>query len=828
MARDKSALNEGAEEDDMSREERLLSNLSLEEKIALLSGEDFWSLPAVERLGIPSLKMSDGPTGLRSTDSQPATVFPVGTALAATWNPDLVGEIAAAIGREAIAHGVDVLLAPGVNIQRTPLGGRNFEYYSEDPVLTGTMATAYVQGVQSEGVGTSLKHFAANNQEHRRMDGSSNVGERVLREVYLSAFEQVVREASPWTIMSAYNRINGTFCSENDWLLNRVLKGEWDYDGVVVSDWGAAKTTADSANSGLDLEMPGPARFYGEALLDAVKAGEVAESTIDDHALRILRLIERCGLLDGNPKADRAELSSDAHRELARRAASEAMVLLQNKDGILPLTGSKRIAVIGGLADMPAIQGGGSSQVTPDRIVTPLDGLRERLGNTASIVFERGIDSEPRPATLNPRLLSSANGEMGLSARYYSNSEFAGEPVSERSECWFSKLGFGETAQTADDLAFSADWEGVLRPRFSGSHSFEILHSNPEVVLEVDGQRLVGEETPREIEMLFMILPLNRRQATIELEAGREYPIRIKYAQPAQGSIRAFNIFNVTLREPEPDRTRAIAAAADADVALVFVGPGSTAETEGLDRESIRLPDAQNQLVEDVVAINPNTIVCVNCGGPVEMPWASKVKAIVQCWLPGQEGGHALADILSGTANPSGKLPVTFPVRYEDNPTFLHYPGGSHVDYGEGLFVGYRHYDAMTIEPMFGFGHGLSYTRFELADLTAPASASQFEDLVVECTLHNIGERDGQETVQLYIEHLEPVETMPLRQLKAFAKIEVQAGQAEAVKLSLTGRAFAWYDVDAGRWTVSPGRYRIHGGTSSRDLPLRHDIEIVK
>jgi beta-glucosidase len=806
---------------------QLLAALTLDEKVSLLSGRDFWSMPAVERLGIPSLRMSDGPTGLRSSNSEPATVFPVGTALAASFNPALVSEVAAAIGREAIAHGVDVLLAPGINIQRTPLGGRNFEYYSEDPVLAGTMGTAYVNGVQSVGVGTSVKHFAANNQEHRRMDGSSDVGERVLREVYLSAFEQVVREAAPWTVMSAYNRINGVFCSQNDWLLKDVLKGEWGFDGVVVSDWGAAKDTVGCAVGGLDLEMPGPARVYGAALKQAVEAGAVSMAVIDDHALRVLRLIERCGLLDGNPKSARAKSHGPAHRDLARRAAAEAMVLLKNDDDILPLTDARSVAVIGALADFPAIQGGGSSQVTPERIVTPLDGLTQRVDNAATINFGRGIDAEPRTPTLNPRLLATGAGEMGLAARYHASPDFTGAPVLKRTEWWFSKLGFGEQAQSDGDLAFSAEWTGVLRPRFTGEHHFEILHSNPEVWLEVDGVVLVSDQTARETEMLFMILPLNRRHASIMLEAGRDYPIRIRYAQPSAGSIRAFNIFEVKLREPAPEAEAAINAARKAEVALVFVGPGTTAETEGMDRASMRLPDEQNALVEAVAAANPNTIVCVNAGGPVEMPWADRVKAIVQCWLPGQEGGHAIADVLTGAVNPSGKLPVTFPRRYEDNPSFLHYPGGAHVHYGEGLFVGYRHYDALGIEPLFPFGHGLSYTSFAISDVEAPAKVGAGEAVTLTCTLANTGDQAGAEVVQLYLEHFAPPETMPLRQLKAFAKHHLAPGEQARIALTVPGRAFAWYDIDAGQWTVTPGRYRIHIGTSSRHLSLAHDIEIT-
>ncbi|PXW69807.1 beta-glucosidase [Blastomonas natatoria] len=806
---------------------QLLAEMSLDEKIGLLAGKDFWSLSSVERLGIPSLRMSDGPTGLRSVNSDPATVFPVGTALAATFDSDLVTQVSAAIGREAIAHGVDVLLAPGINIQRTPLGGRNFEYYSEDPVLAGAIGTAYVNGVQSEGVGTSVKHFAANNQEHRRMDGSSDVSERVLREIYLAAFEQVVSEAAPWTIMSAYNRINGVFCSQNGLLLDGILKGEWGYEGVVVSDWGAAKDTVGCAKGGLDLEMPGPARVFGPALQQAVEAGQIMETTIDDHALRVLRLIERCGLLDGNPKASRGQSHGGAHRELARRAAADSMVLLKNEDAVLPISVTGRLAVIGALADHPAIQGGGSSQVTPERIISPLDALREQISSISEIVFERGVDAEPGTPTINPRLLETAQGDQGLTARYYPNPDFDGAPVLERTEWWLSKLGFGDAAQSATDLAFSVEWKGILRPRFTGRHTFELLHSNPDVWLEIDGAMLVGETTPRQTELLFMILPLNRRHAAIMLEAGRDYQICIRYAQPGAGSIRAFNIFDVKLREPAPDRERAITAVRNSEVVLVFAGPGTTAETEGVDRASMRLPEAQNALIEDIAAINPNTVVCINCGGPVEMPWANKVKGIVQCWLPGQEGGHAIADVLTGAVNPSGKLPVTFPRRYEDNPSFLHYPGGARVHYGEGLFVGYRHYDAAGVEPEFPFGHGLSYTRFALSDVDAPQRAEAFSDITVACTLANTGDLPGAEVVQIYLEHLDPAETMPLRQLKAFAKCKLAPREHARMSLTVPGRAFAWFDVDAGGWTVTPGRYRLHIGTSSRNLPLVRDIEIT-
>ena len=812
---------------DVSEEriESLLAELTTAEKISLMSGEDFWTLPAIERLGIRKLKMSDGPTGLRSTNSDPAVVFPVGSALAATWDEDLIHQVGAAIGREANSHGVDVLLAPGVNIQRTPLGGRNFEYYSEDPYLAGRIGSSFVKGVQSAGVGTSVKHFAANNQEHLRMSSSSDVDERTLREIYLPAFECIVREARPWTVMAAYNRINGTFACENPWLLNDVLKGEWDFDGVVVSDWMGAKTTVGSARGGLDLEMPGPPRIYGQALQEALDEGCVDETMLDDHARRVLRLIGRCGLLDAASEKRKATASIDEHREIACRAAGASFVLLRNESSVLPLEGpSKSIAIIGALADRPALQGGGSSQVTPDRIVSPLEALQESFGENASIVFERGVDHDERPPIIDGRLLrpSPESDQRGLAVRYFEGADFAGEPVDEGIDWRFSKLGFGEQAQK-NGLAFSAEWRGFLVPRYSGEHEIVISHSNPDVELEIDGQTLVGSDTVRETELLFMILALNKRTARITLEKGRPYPITLRYSQPSQGALVGFNIFNFFMREPVPDRERALAAAASCDVVLFFMGAGAQSETEGEDRSSMELPQAQTQLLGEVLAHNPNTVVILNSGGPVEMPWAERVPAIVQTWLPGQEGGAALAKFLSGEINPSGKLPITFPKHYRDNPTYLHFPGGSRVSYGEGLFVGYRHYDAMEIEPLFPFGHGLSYSEFEiLPGRSAPTvddGSVSFEVEVANCS-----ERAGGHVVQVYVEDVATVESKPKRQLKAFSKIYLEGGESRAVSFTLGPRAFAHWSVDEGAWMITAGSYLIHVGASSRELSVLHDV----
>lgn len=808
----------------------LRSEMTLDEKILMLSGQDFWTLPAIERLGIPSLRLADGPTGLRSNNSDPSTVFPIGTALAATWDRDLVEAVSGAIGSEAIAHGVDVLLAPGVNIQRTPLGGRNFEYYSEDPHLSAEIGVAYVNGVQSRGVGTSVKHYAANNQERNRMSISANIHERPLLEIYLSSFEPIIRRAKPWTVMSAYNRVNGTFASEHHHLLEDVLKTEWGFDGVVVSDWGATKSTVGSANHGLDLEMPGPGRFFGEALKNAVAHGHVPIEKIDEHVLRVLRLIARCGLLDGNPKKVHGSLRTDEHRELARKAAAEAMVLLRNEGNLLPIREAKSIAVIGALADYPAIQGGGSSQVIPDRIVSPLEGLRNALPEKVDIRFERGVDPEPKPPILDGRLLSPFPGsnEQGLQAKYYSSSAFGGDVVHEEVDWRFAKLGFGNVAQQPEDPGFSVEWTGWFTPRYSGHHEWLITHSNSDVELFFDDEILVGPDTDRETELLYMILEMNVRPASVTLEAGRSYPIKIRYSQPAGNAIKGFNILNVFLREPKPNIEDALDVARSCKQAIVFVGTGTTAETEGEDRRSMELSGQQNALVERVLEVNPNTVVVLNTGAPVEMPWADTAPSILQMWLPGQEGGHALADVLTGNVNPSGKLPMTFPKRYEDNPTFLHYPGGQHTDYGEGLLVGYRYYDKVGIEPLFPFGHGLSYSKFELSDLSAPRRISVGEPFRCSLRIANTGPVAGSETVQVYVEDRATQEAQPLRQLRTFKKITLDVGDEETVEIELDERAFAYWNSDTQTWTVSEGEYVIHVGTSSRDLQLPAELTIVQ
>lgn len=808
---------------------KLLKQMTLEEKVSLVSGRDFWSLHAIPRLGIPSLSVADGPTGLRSPNSDPATVFPVGVAVAASWNPELVEQMSGAIACEAIAYDVDVLLAPTVNIQRTPLGGRNFECYSEDPMLAGEIAIAYVRGAQKYGIGTSLKHYAANNQEHERMRGSSELSQRALREIYLPAFERVVKEANPWTIMGAYNRVNGVFACENTHLIRDVLKEEWKYDGVVLSDWGAVKSTVNSACAGLDLEMPGPAKHYGVRLVNAVNNWQVPQHTVDDMARRVLRLVVRSGRLDGNPKAKNAALNTQAHNDIAKKLAAESIVLLKNTENLLPMSHHmKRVAIIGAPANSPTIQGGGSSQVAPFKITTPLEALQAALSEDLELTYAQGVDHEPELPIADYRLFSvdaEQASVFGLNAKYYTEANWRGNVVWEQQDKIFAKLGFGKIAQQ-DSSAFSVEWSGCLHAPRTGTYEFSIQHSNPDIEFLLDNKVFVDDSTERNPVDLFGMLTMYNRTFSVYLEAGQSYPVRLRYSQPAEGAIPGFNILKFNMRVPAEDRQVAIENARKANMAIVFVGSGTTEESEGMDRTSMRLSSSQSELVESVCAVNKSTVVVVNSGACIEMPWADKVSAIVQMWLPGQAGGAAIADVLLGRVNPSGKLPVTFPVRYEDNPTYPHYPGGKRVQYGEDIFVGYRYYDKVGIAPLFPFGHGLSYTNFSYNNLSVSEQISPDSPVKVSIDLQNVGTCEGAEVVQLYIGNHASSEAQAKAQLRKFKKVRLTPNQSKRVDFMLGFRDFAYYDTSLSRWMVAPGEYEIKLGSSSRDFRASAKIDI--
>ncbi|RZS58515.1 beta-glucosidase family protein [Sphaerotilus mobilis] len=662
----------------------LVAQMSIEEQALLLSGDGWWQTHGIARLGLAPMVVSDGPHGLRKVvgagldGSVPATCFPTAPGLAATWNTELAREVGAALGREAQASGVHIVLGPGINMKRSPLGGRNFEYFSEDPVLAGRMAAAYIQGVQGQGVGTSLKHFAVNNQEFERMSTSSDVDERTLHEIYLQAFEIAIADAGPaakpWSVMSAYNLVNGVQASEHRELLTTILRERWGYDGFVVSDWGGIRDRVAGVIAGNNLEMPGSGAHNRQKIIDAVRDGGLDPAVLQRVCAELVAVM----LMAHAQHRPGSTFDVDAHHALSRRVGAEGIVLLKNEDRLLPLAAGTRVAVIGDFAKAPRYQGAGSSQVNPTRVAYPHDELVALLG---------------------PDQVRHARG---------------------------------------------CDEEGVTT------------------------DALLAE---------------------------------------------------------------ALAVAGEADVVLVFAGLPDSYESEGFDRRHIDLPPGQDRLIEALAAAHPKVVVVLLNGSAVAMPWVDSVGAIVEGWLGGQAGGGALADVLTGRVNPSGKLSETFPVSLQQTPAWPSFPGRDGTAwYGEGLFIGYRHYDKRSLQPLFPFGHGLSYTRFDYTAIHAEAGRFDVDgggELVIEATLENTGELAGQEVVQLYVRERAPHVVRPERELRAFAKVSLDAGASTTVRFALGRRDFAHYDIGLHDWAVTPGTFDIQIGGSSRELPLVATVEIV-
>ncbi len=655
-----------------------MADIPLQSKVALTGGADFWHSHAVPEADLPQVMLTDGPHGVRkqsgATDhvglgeSVPATCFPPAVALSSTWSRDTVRQVGEALGEESSALGVGVLLGPGVNIKRSPLCGRNFEYFSEDPYVAGELASAYVKGVQSEGVGTSLKHYAANNQETDRMRRDSQVDERTLRELYLNAFHKVVTTAQPWTVMCSYNKVNGTYVSEDHFLLSQVLRDEWGFEGVVVSDWGAIHDRVAALKAGLDLEMPGNPSH--EALvMEALEAGEIDESVIDRAYGNVERVLRRAATtVDG---AD-GVFDADGHHALARRVAEQCIVLLAN-DGVLPLSSDTPVAVVGEFARTPRYQGAGSSRVQPTKLDNALDRISAIVGH--DVPFAPGFTTDPK----NP----------------------------------------------VDDGA----------------------------------------------------------------------------------------------------RDDAVAAAAKAEIVLMFLGLGENHESEGYDRTNADLPVEQLELLDDILAVNPNVVVVLSNGSSVLVPFRHRVRAVVEGWLLGQAGGPALADALYGLVNPSGKLTETIPVRLEDVPSYLNFPGDeTGVRYGEGLFVGYRGYDASKLEVAYPFGHGLSYTTFDYSDLSLTADD---QAVTAELTVTNTGSRAGREVVQAYVSIGTSRAVRVPRELKGFTDVTLDAGASERVTIQIPLDELAYWSVLDGRWVVEGGTYTVAVGSSSRQLRKSASVEVA-
>ncbi len=804
------------------RIDELVGQMTLEEKVSLLAGTDWWHTATVERLAIPPLKMSDGPAGVRGahvSGGPASSSFPCGTALGATWDVELLQRVGVELAGELASKGAHLILAPTVNLHRTPLAGRNFECYSEDPYLTARLAVAYIQGVQSQGVGATVKHLVANDSEYERMSISSEVPERALRELYLLPFEAAVVEAGAWAVMSAYNKVAGSFCSESEALLTTILREEWGFDGLVVSDWFGTHSTERAALAGLDLEMPGPPLHRGQALTDAVRAGALNESIVDDRVRRVLQLVERTGVLDGSATDPTVERYDDAieRRRFLRHAAASAIVLLKNDGPLLPLDASRlqSVAVIGPTAALASNQGGGSAQVASPYDVSPLDGLRSALGAGVRVVYEAGASIGRGATRLDATRLSTSVGSSGIDVEYLdAHGAVAQAEVTRRS--WFR---WDPQFRPAGD---AADWSMRASTTFtaawSGPHAFSVrtagrvrLWVGDAIAVDgwdaSDGRRTVG--------------------GTVELEEGKSAPLVLEWAT-ANGDLG----LDLRVLEPLPNdlADRAVKAAASCDVAIVVVGLDSTWETEGRDRADLGLAGGQADLVRQVVAANPATIVVVNTGAPVELSWVADVPAVVQLWYPGQEGGNALADVLLGAVNPGGKLPTTFAYQLADIPAMLHYPGErGEVHYGEGLFIGYRAFDRTGVDPAFPFGHGLSYTTFSYGPVRL-SSTSLVAGGTVEVTVPvtNSGALAGDEVVQLYVRDLEATVIRPEKELKGFVRLhDVAPGATADACFSLDARAFAFWDPATHDWTVEAGDFEVLAAASATDIRSRATLTLT-
>ena len=800
-------------EPDLHVEERissLLDAMTLDEKASLTAGAGLWYLPPVERLGIPALKVSNGPSGVRgdSLIGRRSLSMPCGMMIGSTWNEDLVGRLGAALAGEAASKGVHVLLGPTVCIVRTPLAGRTFESYSEDPLLTARLAVAYVKGVQAQGIACCIKHFACNDQEYERMTISAEVDEQTLRDIHLPAFEAAVKEAGVWAVMTAYNRVNGVYCGEHDFLIGRVLRDEWGFNGLVMSDWFGTHSTIAAATAGLDLEMPGPSAWFDGNLADAVRRGELEESIVDEQVRHLLRLMARVGILDGDPRAGQDEREEDdpGRRAVARQVVTEGTVLLRNERQLLPLDPSvlvaKLVAVIGPNAGVLET-GGGSSEVTPHRRRRVYEAMAERLAGV-EVVHEVGCRIDRELPTIDMRLVGDE-----LELEYFAKDECAGEVVGRETAHMGRLTWVGPPCAGTVAGECSIRVRGTFTPDVSGTWQLG-LESAGRSVWRLDGEVVVDNSSPTRGHG-FYGAGSALKDSSCALESGRAYDLEVD-VWPRSSSSPVLGVRLAASRPVADDEMAvAVAAAKAADVAVVVVGLNRSWESEGFDRPDLHLPGRQDELVAAVCAANPRTVVIVNAGSPVAMPWLDAAGAVLLPWYPGEEGADALADMLVGLVEPSGRLPVTLPERREDTPAGddpTHYPGmDGKVMYAEKSLVGYRHYDARSIRPLFPFGFGLGYTTFAYN----PTADVEGRTITVELT--NAGDRAGTEVVQAYV-HTEG--TVAVATLAAFVKVWLEAGETAPVVVELPEAAFP-----------HPGHYDVVIGSSSRDVHIRTSVEIA-
>ncbi|CAM1501172.1 Fc.00g103340.m01.CDS01 [Cosmosporella sp. VM-42] len=804
--------------------EATLKKLSLSEKVDLLAGIDFWHTKALPDHGIPSLRLSDGPNGVRGTkffNGVPAACFPCGTGLGATWNTELLEEAGKKMGEEAIAKSAHVILGPTINMQRSPLGGRGFESIGEDPFLAGLGAAALVRGIQSTGIQATIKHFICNDQEHKRMGVQSIVTERALREIYALPFQLAVRDAQPAAFMTAYNGVNGTFCSENPKLLDVMLRKEWGWDGLVMSDWFGTYSTTEAAKAGLDLEMPGPTRFRGENLKFNTSTGKVWGHVIDQRAREVLKFVKKCaasGVKENGPegKNDTPETAA-----LLRKIGNESIVLLKNDNNVLPLAKEKRTLVIGPNAKVSTYHGGGSASLLAYYAVTPYDGISEKLESTPS--YGIGAYTHKLLPLLGHQTISP-DGKPGMSWKVYNGAP--GAPSRELVD----DLCFTKTEMLLVDYyhpklgaLWYADLEGSFVADEGCSFEFGVIVCGT-AKLFVNGELVIDNATKQVPGDAFFGCASREERGRIDLKKGETYNVKVEFASAPSFTLKldsvvagsgALRIGGCKVIDDQEEIKKSVQQAKEHDQVIICAGLNADWETEGSDRASMKLPGVLDQLISEVAAANPNIVVVMQTGTPEEMPWIDQIPAVIQAWYGGNETGNCIADVLFGDYNPSGKLSLSFPKRLQDVPAFLNFrTEAGRTLYGEDIYLGYRFYEFADKEVNFPFGHGLSYTTFSFTDLSV---SSKDGKLSISLTVQNTGSVKGAEVAQLYIQPKQAAKVnRPIKELKGFAKIELEPGESKSVTIEEQEKyAASYFDEERNQWCVEAGEYGVIVSDSS-------------
>ncbi|KAK0618070.1 glycoside hydrolase family 3 protein [Bombardia bombarda] len=816
-----------------------LATLTLEEKVSLLTAADFWRTKSIPEKNIPAVKTSDGPNGARGgifVGGTKAALFPCGISLAATWNKDLLYQVGQHLAEEAKARSANILLAPTVCLHRHPLGGRNFESFSEDPLLTGKLAAQYISGLQERGVAATIKHFVGNEQETNRLTIDTKVTERPLRELYLRPFEIAVREAKPWAIMSSYNLVNGVHADMNMHTLKDVLREEWEYDGTVISDWGGVNSTVETLLAGCDVEFPFSTKWRFEKVLEALKDGKITEADINRAAENVLTLVERTKGSDLAAEAAEREDNREETRNLIREAGVQGLTLLKNEGSILPINPrTAKVAVIGPNANRAIAGGGGSASLNPYYTTLPLESIR-KVAHQA-VTYAMGCHIHKWLPVASP-FCTDKTGKQGVTIEWFKGDKFKGSPIVTQRRT-NTDLFLWDSAPLAQ---VGPEWSAIatthVTPTTTGKHTISYMSVGPGRLF-VDGALALDLwDWTEEGEAMFdgSVDYL----VEVAMTAGKAVELRVEMTNELRPLAKQKE-FNMTHKyggcrigfkeEDQIDYLQeAVDAARAADVAVVIVGLDAEWESEGYDRQTMDLPSdgSQDRLIEAVVAANPRTVVVNQSGSPVTMPWAGRVPAIVQAWYQGQEAGNALADVLFGLENPSGKLPCTFPKRLEDTPAYHNWPGENlEVLYGEGLYIGYKHYDRVNVAPLFPFGHGLSYTTFEYGRPSLSSKVlSQGGSIELIVGISNIGEVTGSETVQVYVRDEKSRLPRPEKELVAFEKVTLEAGETKHVRIMLDKHAVGYYDTAIQRWIAEEGRFEVLVGASARDVKYSASFEV--